>query len=210
MPDVNAMRSEERMDLRVSGKNFDIGEALRQHVQTRVNAAIGKYFNGSVAGHVIVDHEGAGYKADCTLYLSSGTTLHSEGSAHDAYASFDQAAERLEKRLRRHKQRLIDRHGHANGSANALETMARYVLEPLADDHDEIVEFNPIIVAEKTAALKKISVSEAVIDLDLTGAPVVVFRHASSDRVNIVYRRRDGNIGWIDPAGGDASKSKSV
>ena len=199
------------MELRVSGKNFDIGEALRQHVLTRVNAAIGKYFNGSVAGHIIVDHEGAGYKSDCTLHLSSGTTLHSEGSAHDAYASFDQAAERLEKRLRRYKRRLTGRHGPTHGqtndAANQLETMARYVLEAPTDDHDETVEFSPIIVAEKTTALKRISVSEAVIDLDMTGVPVVVFRHAGSGRVNIVYRRRDGNIGWIDPASGEVRKS---
>lgn len=192
------------MDLRVSGKNFDIGEALRQHVLERVNAAVDKYFNGSVAGHVILDHEGTGFKADCTLHLSSGTTLHSEGRAHEAYASFDQAAERLEKRLRRYKRRLKDRHG-ANGVNGDFETMARYILEAPTDDHDDDAEFNPIIVAEKTEALQTISVSEAVIDLDMTGAPVMVFRNAGSDRVNIVYRRRDGNIGWIDPAG--AAKS---
>lgn len=195
------------MDLRVSGKNFDIGEALRQRVLERVNAAVDKYFNGSVAGHVILDHEGTGFKADCTLHLSSGTTLHSEGRAHEANASFDQAAERLEKRLRRYNRRLKDRHAGPNGvhGDSDFETMARYVLEAPTDDHDDGTEFHPIIVAEKTETLQTISVSEAVMDLDITGAPVMVFRNAGSDRVNIVYRRRDGNIGWIDPAG--AAKS---
>ena len=83
------------MGLRVSGKNFDIGEAMRQHVYDRVAAAAGKYFDGSVTGHVIVEHEGSGYRANCTLHLTSGITLQVEGRAHDPYISFDQAAERL-------------------------------------------------------------------------------------------------------------------
>ena len=191
------------MTLRVTGKNFDLGEAMRGHILDRVEAAISKYFDGSVSGHIVVDHEGAGYRSDCTLHLSSGMTLHSEGRAHEPYASFDSAATRLEKRLRRYNRKLKDHHLKTAQSANGA-MIADYVLEaPDQEAEGEVEDFNPVIVAEKTAALETLPVSEAVMRLDMTGAPVVVFRHATSDRVNIVYRRPDGNIGWIDPATGD-------
>lgn len=196
------------MDLRVSGKNFSLGEAMRQHVTDRIGAAVGKYFDGNVAGHVVVDHEGSGYRTDCTLHLASGVTLQAEGSAMEPYVSFDQAADRLEKRLRRYKRRLKDHHnGNGNGAAGrneGAETMAAYVLESPADDV-ESGAFNPVVVAEKTAKLRRISVSDAVLDLDMTGASVLVFRNAGTDRVNIVYRRSDGNIGWLDPVGSDGA-----
>lgn len=197
------------MGLRVSGKNFDIGEAMRQHVLDRVAAAAGKYFDGSVTGHVIVEHEGSGYRANCTLHLTSGVTLQVEGRAHDPYISFDQAADRLEKRLRRYKRRLKDHHsGGSNDApiapsavgAGDAEFVADYVIEAPDADASEEREFNAVVVAERTATLRTMAVSDAVLDLDFTGAPVLVFRHASSGRVNVVYRRSDGNIGWIDPS----------
>jgi ribosomal subunit interface protein len=192
------------MDLRVSGKSFSLGEAMRQHVTDRIAGAVEKYFDGKVAGHVVVDHEGAGYRTDCTLHLGTGVTLQAEGFAMEPYVSFEQAADRLEKRLRRHKRRLKDHHagnGHAPPAIQA-ETMASYVLE--APDEDVEPEgFNPVVVAEKSTTLRRISVSDAVLDLDMMGAPVLVFRNAGTDRVNIVYRRKDGNIGWLDPVGSE-------
>lgn len=202
------------MGLRVSGKNFDIGEAMRQHVHDRVAAAAGKYFDGSVSGHVIVEHEGSGYRANCTLHLTSGITIQVEGRAHDPYISFDHAADRLEKRLRRYKRRLKDHHaGGANGAAVSLpeggaDVVADYVIEAPDADASEEHEFNAVVVAEHTAALKTMAVSAAVLELDFTGAPVLVFRHASSGRVNVVYRRSDGNIGWIDPSRQETKATK--
>jgi ribosomal subunit interface protein len=197
------------MDLRVSGKNFSIGEAMRKHVSDRIQSAVQKYFDGGVTGHVVVDHEGAGYRSDCTLHLASGVTLQSEGRAIEPYASFEQAADRLERRLRRYKQRLKDHHGAASANADAMprELFSSYVLEAPEDESHDAEEFNPVVVAEKTSTLRRLPVSQAVLDLDLTGAPVLVFRNAGTDRVNIVYRRSDGNIGWIDPAGPDGRKS---
>ena len=199
------------MVLRVSGKNFDIGEALRLHVTEKVGSATGKYFDGSVTGHVILDHEGSGYRCDCTLHLASGVTLQSEGRAQEPYASFDQAAERLEKRLRRYKRRLKDHHAPNGVSylAEVADTMvADYVIEAPVHDEDEGTDFHPIVIAERTSALKNLPVSEAVMELDFTGAPVHVFRHAGNGRVNIVYRRSDGNIGWIDPAATEAGDAR--
>ncbi|MDP4593461.1 MAG: ribosome-associated translation inhibitor RaiA [Beijerinckiaceae bacterium] len=188
------------MTLRVTGKNFDLGEAMRGHIIDRVEAAISKYYDGGVSGHIVVDHEGSGYSSECTLHLSSGMTLHSEGRALEPYASFDSAATRLEKRLRRYNRRLKDHHHSKNGAADGNSMFADYILEAPDQEADEAEEFNPVVVAEKTSALQTLPVSEAVLQLDLTGAPVVVFLHATSDRVNIVYRRADGNVGWIDPA----------
>lgn len=197
------------MTIRVTGKHFDLGEAMRTHILEKVDAAIGKYFDGRVSGHVVVDHEGSGYRSDCTLHLSSGVTLHSEGRSHEPYASFDQAAERLEKRLRRYKRRLKEHHGNHNAQ-RAVDTMADYVLEAPDQEADEIQEFNAVIVAEQVASLRTLPVSSAVMELDMTGAPVVVFRNAGNGRINVVYRRNDGNIGWVDPGGENGMAAKKT
>jgi ribosomal subunit interface protein len=186
------------MTLRVSGKNMDIGEALRGQVEVRVGQALAKFYDGAFKGHVTVEREGSGFRTDCVLHLSSGITLEATGAAHDAYAAFDQTAERLEKRLRRYNRRLKDR---TNGYVRtAAPVSASYsVLETPSDDVVEDGEFHPVVIAETTKDLHRHSVSEAVLELDLSGAHFLVFQHAGSGRVNIVYRRRDGAIGWIDP-----------
>jgi hypothetical protein len=143
------------------------------------------------------------------VHLDSGIILQSDAMAGDAYSSADQAAERIEKRLRRYKQRLKDRHaGRGNGrQAEALATIdaPSYVIEAPDEAAEEIAEFNPVIVAETTTVLRSMSVSDAVLELDMTGGSVVVFRHAGHGRVNLVYRRADGHIGWIDPPALDNS-----
>ncbi|MBY6241844.1 ribosome hibernation-promoting factor, HPF/YfiA family [Methylosinus sp. Sm6] len=188
------------MSLRVSGKNINIGEALRAHVAERLGAAAAKYFDGEISGHVTIAPEGSGYRADCSLHLTSGIVLQADGRAQEPYACFDQAADRIEKRLRRYKSRL--KNHHAPG-AEVGEVAASYVLEAPDQDVEAVEEFAPAIVAESTARLRRLSVSAAVLDLDLTGAPVVVFRHADTGRLNVVYRRSDDHIGWIDAPGGE-------
>jgi hypothetical protein len=130
-------------------------------------------------------------------------TLQSEGMAADAYASAEQAAQRIERRLRRYHGRLKNRQAaRADGGAGepVLVDAASYVIAAPEDDaEEEVTEFAPVIIAESTTELKQLSVSEAVMELDMTGAPVIVFRHAGHGRVNVVYRRADGHIGWIDP-----------
>jgi ribosomal subunit interface protein len=187
------------MSLRVSGKNIQIGEALQDHARSRVTAVVERYFEGSLNGHVTMEPEGSGYRCEMILHLDSGMTLHAEGRAQEPYASFDQANHRIETRLRRYKRRLKSRHGPADGQHGLI---ADYVLEaPDADaEEDEGGEFSPVIVAETKAPFKTLSVAAAVSELDLSGAPVLVFRHSGNDHVNIVYRRPDGHIGWIDPS----------
>jgi ribosomal subunit interface protein len=186
------------MTLRVSGKNLDIGEALRQHVLEKVEATVARYFNGSVAGHVVMTREGSGYRSDCTLRLSSGLSLHAEGRGQEPYPCFEQAADKIESRLRRYKTRLK---GHtAASAANARGKVENYLIEsPHDEDEEPAGGFDPVVVAEGTEDLKVLSVASAVAELDLSGVPVILFQHAGSGRVNVVYRRRDGAIGWLDP-----------
>ena len=186
-------------DLEGIGKNLDIGEALRQHVLEKVEATVARYFNGSVGGHVVVTREGSGFRSDCTLHLSSGVNLHAEGRAHEPYPCFDQAADKIESAAtplqdpaqgpRRRRLR-----GQRARTGRQLRHRA-----PAEEEDEPAGDFNPVVVAEGTEALKSLSVASAVAELDLTGVSVVVFQHADNGRVNVVYRRRDGAIGWLDP-----------
>jgi ribosomal subunit interface protein len=196
------------MPFRVSGKNIDIGEALRARINQRVAEATSKYFDGGFSGHVTIGKEGFGFRTECAIHLDSGITLEAQALAADAYASADQAAMRIEKRLRRYKRRLKDHQAaRADGQAldehsrtrTAIEAPSYVIAAPEHDADEEETEWNPVIIAESTTALKRLSVSEAVMELDMIGAAVVVFRHAGHGRINLVYRRADGHIGWIDP-----------
>jgi ribosomal subunit interface protein len=194
------------MSFRVSGKNIEVGEALRERIGARVFEALEKYFDGGgFSGHVTVGKEAFGFHTECVVHLDSGIVLRADSMAADAYLSADQAADNLEKRLRRYHRRLKDYHGNGRGNGRARDEMPAidapsYVIAaPEHDSEDEVATFNPVIIAESTTALRRLSVSEAVTELDMTGVAVMVFRHASHGRVNLVYRRADGNVGWIDP-----------
>jgi ribosomal subunit interface protein len=194
------------MTLRISGKSISVGEALRSRVSERTDEVLRKYFDGNYSGHITLSKDGFGFRTDCALHLDSGVVLEADSSAGDAYASADQALLMIEKRLRRYKSRLKDRSARKTHAANAafaemeapvLDAPA-YVIEAPAHD-EESDTYNPVIIAETTKSLKRLSVSEAVQELDLTGANCLVFQHGSSGRVNVIYRRADGNVGWVDP-----------
>ena len=191
------------MTLRISGKSISLSEALRGRVNERTEEVLRKYFDGNYSGHITLSKDGFGFRTDCALHLDSGITLEAESNAADAYASADAALLMIEKRLRRYKSRLKDRSArkaHAASAALAeLLDASSYVIEAPAEGDDEVTGYNPVIIAEATTSLKRLSVSEAVMELDLTGASCLVFQHGSSGRVNIIYRRSDGNIGWVDP-----------
>ncbi len=185
------------MALRVSGKNINIGEALRSHVRSRIDTTISKFSAGPISGHVTIEPEGSGFRADCTLHLVSGMTLQVEAEAHEPYASFNRAADRIEERLRRYKRRIRNKHGVQDFPQGIeVQTAGKDELDGL--DRVNRGEPSPAVIAEPRTSLKEMTVSSAVLELDLTNVPVVVFRHAGDGRPNIVYRRADGNIGWID------------
>lgn len=190
------------MTLRVSGKNLDIGESLRTHVGTRIDLLISKYSAGLTNGHVTIEREGSGFRTECSLHLASGQILQVEAEAQEPYSSFSMAAERIEKQLRRFKSKMKDRAGgtiydRVDG-ARPVEAPAEHAGSVMADPQ-EAKDACPVVIAESFDTLKEMSVSGAVMALDDGEAPVVIFRRAGDGRPNIVYRRADGNIGWIDP-----------
>jgi len=187
------------MALRISGKNVDVGDALREHITDRIEDALEKYFTGGFTGHVTLSREGNGFKSECNLHLDTGIVLQVSAQDQDPRNSFDQAADKIEKRLRRYKRKLKDHHGHNGYDREAMEA-ASYVLASPEEDEEVPVDFNPLVIAETSAKVKTMTVGMAVMELDLTEAPVVMFKNAANGGVNVVYRRSDGNIGWIDPA----------
>jgi putative sigma-54 modulation protein len=186
------------MTLRVSGKNMDIGETLRGQITMRVEQAVRRYFDGGYGGYAVVERDGTAFRTHFTLHLDSGVDLQASATSHDPYASADLSSERIEKRLRRYKRRL---RGHRPNSTASPAEEASYTVLAAPDAEDDLPDgFQPMVIAEKKTRLQRLSVGDAVAELDMSGAPVLVFRHATSGRTNIVYRRLDGHIGWVDPA----------
>jgi ribosomal subunit interface protein len=186
------------MNLRITGKNMDIGDSLRQKIEDRIDEAVSKYFDGGYSGHVTVEKSGSGFNCDCMVHLDTGIVLQAKADMGDAIACFDAAAERVEKRLRRYKRRLKDHHNNRNSRSMGD---ASYVVMESPEPEMEIPEnFSPVTIAESSKQIRTQSVADAVMQLDLTDEPVIVFTNAANDQVNVVYRRSDGNIGWIDPA----------
>ena len=185
------------MNLRISGKHMDIGDTFRAKIEGRIEDAVNKYFDGGYGGSVTVEKSGSRFSADCLVHLDTGISLQATGQAQDPQLAFDAAAERVEKRLRRYKRRLKTH--PASSPASEWIDLDYRVVAPVADEDEEVpVDYAPAVVAESTVALKTMSVADAVIELDTKDSPVVVFRNAGNSHVNVVYRRPDGNIGWID------------
>jgi len=193
------------MQVQVSGKHVDVGEALRVRVSDEIQTAIGKYFDRGGDADVVVSRDGHSFRVDCAVQLASGQQLRSHGLGGDAHAAFDAALNKVETRIRRYKRRLKSHSTAAN--AKAVETASYFILRAPDDDvddadWDEGEETAPgrMVIAESDSALKTLTVSGAVMELDLTESQTIVFRNAAHGGISVIYRRPDGNIGWIDPA----------
>ncbi len=185
------------MQINVVGKHIDIGDALKGHVEANLSEYIGKYFSRPSQAHVVFSREGSTFRCDCVVHLDSGMILRSSGLSGDIYASFDEAAERITKRTRRYKRRLKNHH-NTKQAVNEVAALD-YVIAAENDAGEEPEDLQPVIVAETVTHIRRLSVGDAVMQLDLADAPVVVFRREVDGELNVVYRRPDGNIGWIDP-----------
>ncbi len=195
------------MTIQVTGKNLDVGEALRSYVQERVVHTVEKFIGREPKGHVRIEKEHGEFRTNCTIHLWQGMSLEAHGVALDAYQSADLACERLEKRVRRYKRRL-KRHG--GGETARKQTPATdYVIRGAAEGHEERDGDNPVIIAEAETPVHEMAVSDAVMQMDLSDRAFVVFRNARHGEINVVYRRDDGNIGWIDPAVAQQKKRSS-
>jgi ribosomal subunit interface protein len=193
------------MQVQVSGKHVAIGEALKIRVTDELLASIGKYFDRGGDADVVVSRDGHNFKVDCAVTLASGQQLQSQGLGNDAHGAFSTALEKIETRIRRYKRRLKSHSVAAN--AKQAETAALYVLRAPEDVDDEdgwdaTDGHGPpaaMIIAETLSPLRSMTVSMAVMQLDLTESQTIVFRNAAHGGLSVVYRRPDGNIGWIDP-----------
>ena len=189
------------MTLRVSGKNMDVGEALRTRAETQIDTTARKYFDGGYNGHLTLEPEGFGFHAMASMHLDSGPVLQVEGFGGDAISAFEELSLNLEKRLRRYNRKLkAHRRPAASGTGEDTLTAQSYVLAGDGGDDELDEDYSPPVIAEATSTLRRMSVGEAVMELDLGQQDIVMFRHAGHGGLNVVYGRADGNIGWIDPA----------
>jgi ribosomal subunit interface protein len=186
------------MQISVQGKQLDIGDALRERIETEVAEIATKYFSDPIEATVTMSKGGGQFSADLVVHIGKGITVQSEAKAADAHAAFDGAAERMGKRLRRYKRRLRDHHrGHSPETIAAQQ----YVLSVEAEEAEEPEGWSPVVVAEMETAVDTLTVGEAVMRLDLSGLPAMMFRNRGHGGINMIYRRPDGNVGWVDPAG---------
>lgn len=188
------------MQLSITGKQIDIGNSLRTYVQEKLAQSVAKYFDRPADGAVTFSRDGHEYRADCMVHLASGLHLQAQGRSTDIYASFDSAIERMDKRLRRYKGRIRDHHNGSRASFDVSPAREHVIAAHSDESASEPETLNPVIVSESMTQLKTLTVGEAVMQLDLSEAPALVFRNSAHGEVNVVYRRADGHIGWVDPA----------
>jgi ribosomal subunit interface protein len=189
------------MRYQISGKQIEIGQALQTHVQDNLGGVAQKYAERPTDATVIFSKSGSEFVCETTVHLSTGLTASAKGHAHEIYAAFEATSEKLEKQLRRYKRRLKDHHRERTQPIDVFGGSS-YILASSegAVDDAEPETLQPIIVAEMETRIPSLSVGEAVMQMEIAGAPLLVFRNEGHDRVNVVYRREDGNVGWIDPA----------
>ncbi|PVA07719.1 ribosome hibernation-promoting factor, HPF/YfiA family [Thalassorhabdomicrobium marinisediminis] len=187
------------MRYQITGKQIDVGEALQTHVQNELGAVIGKYAGRPTDANVVFSKSGHEYVCEAEVHLSTGLTAQARGHATEIYSAFDSATEKMDKQLRRYKRRLKDHHKERSQPVE-LSDAGSYILASNSEsEENEPDGVNSMIVAEMEAKIPSLSVGEAVMQMEIANAPVLVFRNEGHSGINVVYRREDGNIGWIDP-----------
>ena len=189
------------MRYQITGKQIDIGTALQAHVETELDVVVQKYAGRPTDAAIVFSRDAHEFVCEATVHLSTGLTAQARAHDPEIYAAFDKCAEKMDKQLRRYKRRLKDHHKERPNPVE-LTGAAAYILAAPEDtgDDSEPENLQPIIIAEMETQIPSLSVGEAVMHMELAGAPVLVFRNEKQQSgVNIVYRRDDGNIGWIDP-----------
>ncbi len=196
------------MQLSVNGKQLDIGSSLKEHIERQVPVIVEKYFVDPTDASVTISKEGSSFRTDVAVHVGKGIMVQGHALSGDAYGSFDAALEHVGKRLRRYKRRLRDHHRRQGGKTERFPA-AQYVLAP---EQEEVAETDvgdagdvtengdqPVIIAEMQTDIETLTVSDAVMRMDLANLPAMMFRNRANGALNMVYVRRDGNIGWIDP-----------
>ncbi len=197
------------MELAVHGKQIDVGDALRTHVEAKIEDLNSKYFNHTTFATVTFSKEGHGHartKAHISIKLGKNIMRVAASTDPEPYAAFDAASEKAAKQLRRYKRRLRDHHEHQeqtpeSENAKAMNYVIQAMPESINDDEEDSAEAgtDPLVIAEMSSDIETMAVADAVMRLDLSDEPVLMFRNGSNNGINVVYKRKDGNIGWIDP-----------
>lgn len=188
------------MRYQISGKQIDIGEALQTHVKTELDSVVQKYAERPTDALVVFSKSGHEFVCEATVHLSTGLTASAKAHANEIYAAFDGCSEKMEKQLRRYKRRLKDHHRERAEPVELLGASSYILASEKDTDTEEPATLQPIIIAEMQTKISTLSVGEAVMQMELSGAPLLVFKKEGKQGINVVYRREDGNIGWIDPA----------
>jgi ribosomal subunit interface protein len=188
------------MQIQIFSKGIDVSTPLRNRITGRLEEMIDKYIHREGEAQVSVSKEGSGFKTVCSIHLPSGATMEGQGMASDAYAASNEALEHIEKRLRRYKRRLKDHSKQAKAKNGTM-----FVLEnPITDNSEDDMEYNgntePLVIAEKSSKIRTLTPGMAAFELGLADNGVVVFNNARHGGLNVVFKRSDGNIGWIDPS----------
>ena len=187
------------MRYQISGKQIDVGDALQTHVKTEMAAMLEKYAQRPTDALVVFSRSAHEFVCEATVHLSTGLTAQAKASATEIYAGFDKCLDKMDKQLRRYKRRLKDHHRHRSAPVEFAEAPQYIVAAEDGRDEVEPEDLQPVIIAELETRIPSLSAGEAVMQMELSEAPVVVFRNERHGGLNVVYRREDGNIGWIDP-----------
>ncbi|MCX9146885.1 ribosome hibernation-promoting factor, HPF/YfiA family [Erythrobacter sp. WG] len=187
------------MDIRISGHQMDTGAALQTHASERLGAIVDKYFDRALSSHVTFGKAPAGsFTCDIVTHVMQGLILKAQGTAHDVHVAFDDAVGKIEKQLRRYKRRLTSRHEQAS-YARGEEEAAYTIFAVEEDEEEEVVAEAPLVIAETRVDIPTASVADAVMLMDLRNTSALFFKNAGTGRHNMVYRRADGSIGWVEP-----------
>ncbi|SIO48915.1 SSU ribosomal protein S30P /sigma 54 modulation protein [Rhodovulum sp. ES.010] len=183
----------------ISGKQIDIGEALQTHVKDELNAAVQKYAERPTDATVVFSRNAHEYVCEATVHLSTGLTAQAKAHATEIYAAFDSCCDKMEKQLRRYKRRLKDHHRDRSEPVESIGAASYILASSEAEEESEPESLQPMIIAEMETKIPSVSVGEAVMQMELAGKDVLVFRNEKTGKINVVHTREDGNVGWIDP-----------
>jgi len=221
---LSRLRKKMAMNLSVKGKQLDVGDSLKSHVADTLHGVVEKYFSRSIEANIVFSKDAYLYTADIQVHVGRGILLQSTAQSNDPYGAFDEACEKIAKRLRRYKRRLRDHHGRSDAEmAGEAQWATQYILGPEQEDEPDSLpaleqgstgvgedaarplngEENPVVVAEMPTAIDTLTVGEAVMRLELAELPALMFRNRAHGEINMVYRRSDGHVGWVDPKGVD-------
>ena len=187
------------MHIQIVNKGIDVSPAIRERITDRLDDMMDKYIHRDGEAHVSISKEGPGFRVVCDVHLPSGVSMQGQGDAGDAYAAADDALDHMDKRLRRYKRRLKDHQAEAKSEAMAMFILQNPVSTDEAEDNDNAPADEPMVIAESSASVKTMTVSMAALELGLADTGAVVFKNAAHGEINVVFKRPDGHVGWIDP-----------